>query len=124
MARIFHTIVVAMTTASAVQALNYAIPAGFPLEILATTDCIMPQNFVVDQLIVWEPAPTNPNQSDTADFHFTDEGTGIDTYCHKNADTPNVAGQGDAPRYNCDNALIQFIWVSGKLTLIEKVCNG
>ncbi|KAK1754960.1 hypothetical protein QBC47DRAFT_205130 [Echria macrotheca] len=122
MRAVLHIAGAFLAAASAVRGLSYALPAGFPVSILASSDCKMPQNFNVSQLVVWEPATANPNQNDTADFVFTDSDTGIVTPCHKNASSINVAWPGDAPRYACDNPLVLFIWQSGKLLMIEQAC--
>lgn len=110
----------AFTVAAGV--LPYTLPADFPVSILASDDCVMPQKYTVDSLRIWLPAATNTDYNMTADFHFVDAQTSIDTLCHRNATSPNVADEGDTPRWACENSFVEFIWQDSTLTLIEKAC--
>lgn len=85
--------------------------------------CVLPQEFVVRDFHVWIPQ-ADDNSSIIINFGYTDDSVmpAIVTECHLNQTSINVGAAGLAPRYACDNALVNFIWSKGTLTLIEKAC--
>lgn len=107
--------------ASLATALPYRLPASFPKILLQDASCILPLNFTVNGFQVWTPAAGNSNAS-TISFQYTDSLTNINTDCHLNETSISVGPSGLAPRYACDNSIVQFIWQNNTLTLIEKAC--
>ncbi|KAK5663469.1 hypothetical protein OQA88_3898 [Cercophora sp. LCS_1] len=118
--RLLHLSLASAATAMVLP--SYKLPADFPISILASGDCVMPQKFSVTDLQMWLPALTNNEYNTTVEFRFTDSGTSIDTTCHRNATSPNVADDGDTPRWACADPTVQFIWQDSTLTIIEKAC--
>ncbi|KAK3995360.1 hypothetical protein QBC44DRAFT_320194 [Cladorrhinum sp. PSN332] len=105
---------------------TYRMPAVMLKVFLENDDCIMPEDFTVQNLVLWLPAADNTNKG-IINFQYTNNGTGIDSPCHYNSTSVNVAPEGLTERYACDDTNVQFIWQSqvgtnGSLTLIEKAC--
>ena len=105
---------------------TYHIPAAMYRVFLANDDCFMPEDFTVDNLVIWSPAADNQNKA-IINFNYADVGTGISTACHYNWTSVNVGPVGSTERWACDDGNVQFIWQSqvgtnGSLTLIEKAC--
>jgi hypothetical protein len=101
---------------------TYAIPSAFR-QFMAMDTCIYPESpYEIQNFTLWTPAPGS-NASYTLDFGYVDKSTNIETSCHYNASSPNVAPRPDlTPRYGCDNAYVSFIWQNGTLTMIERAC--
>ncbi|KAK4162158.1 hypothetical protein QBC43DRAFT_322488 [Cladorrhinum sp. PSN259] len=105
---------------------TYHIPSAMFRVLAENDDCIMPEDFTVQNFIVWSPAADNTNKA-IINFQYTDNGTGIATPCHYNSTSVNVAPEGLTERYACDDANVQLIWQSqvgtnGSLTMIERAC--
>jgi hypothetical protein len=85
--------------------------------------CVYPEEFVVKNFQIWTPATGN-NRSAVINFDYTDDSVmpAIETKCHFNETSANVGAEGLAPRYACDNSLVEFIWQNGSLTMIERAC--
>ncbi len=83
--------------------------------------CIFPDEFVVKNFQAWIPNEGN-NHSAIIDFQYSDETTHLETKCHLNETSINVAKAGRPARYACDLSWIHFTWQSGNLTLIEATC--
>ncbi|KAH8905600.1 hypothetical protein BR93DRAFT_929867 [Coniochaeta sp. PMI_546] len=96
----------------------YTIPKSFH-KFLALDTCIYPEGFEIQNFTTWTPAPGS-NASSTIDFGYFDKSTSLQTSCHYNATSPNVGKPGLTARYACDNAIVEFIWQNGTLTMIEK----
>jgi hypothetical protein len=101
---------------------TYAIPKSFR-KFLALDTCTYPEEFEILNFTSWTPAPGS-NASSTIDFGYVDKSTNLQTSCHYNATSQNVARPQLTPRYACDNAVVQFIWQNGTLTMIETACPG
>jgi hypothetical protein len=119
---LFRTVAVAAASLAVALALpTYTIPQGF-LRFLALDTCTYPENpFEIQNFTIWTPA-AGSNASMTIDFAYLDESTRIETSCHYNATSQNVARPEITPRYACDNTDVEFIWQNGKLTMIEAAC--
>lgn len=100
---------------------SYRIPLAMSRVLLANSDCILPEGFEVQNFQIWTPAAGN-NRSEVLAFDYRDNSTSTDTKCRFNGTSANVAPAGLAPRYACDNQVVQFIWQNNTLTLIEKAC--
>jgi len=98
----------------------YKIPSSFN-KFLALNTCTYPEAFDIQNFTTWTSAPGS-NASSTVDFGYFDKSTNLQTSCHYNATSPNVGKPGLASRYACDNAIVEFIWQNGTLTMIETAC--
>jgi len=107
--------------AAGLPAVVYSLPLILPSEFAADTSCILPASFVIQQLEVWSPTAGN-NHSMSINFGYWDNDTDIQTECHFNGTSKNVAGPGLGARYPCDNPVVEFIWQSKTLTMVEAVC--
>lgn len=117
-----HIVSALVAAASIAAALpTYKIPIAFPKILLEDASCVLPQNFTVSGLQVWSPAANN-SQALTINFQYANNMTDINTGCHLNGTSKNVGASGLAPRYACDNTIVEFIWQNNTLTLIEKAC--
>ncbi|KAL2131815.1 hypothetical protein VTI74DRAFT_4587 [Chaetomium olivicolor] len=100
---------------------TYEIPMAILKFALANSDCILPENFVVDRFQLWTPAAGN-NRAANIFFEYSDSSTSIETKCHLNDTSVNVGPEGLVPRYPCENGIVTFIWQNETLTMIEKAC--
>jgi hypothetical protein len=105
---------------------SYKIPIALSRVLSANsadTACTYPEGFEIQNFQTL--TPTGGNGS-TVDIHFGffDESTNIQTTCQRNATSKNVAKPDLAARWACDNSLVEFIWQSPKLTLVEVACPG
>jgi len=116
MLRILPTIIAAIPLAAALPTF-IQIPKVF----LEDASCIMPQGYEVDQFRAWFPAAGN-NRSSNLDFAYWDNATQVQTICHLNETSKNVALPGLAARYTCEDPTVEFIWQNNSLRLIERVC--
>lgn len=107
-----------------------ALPAALALPAHANSDrrglqidndCIYPEGFDILDFTIWTPT-TRSNASSTLNFGYFDESTNLQTTCRYNASSKNVAQPDLSPRYACDNAIVEFIWQDGMLTMIERAC--
>ncbi len=96
---------------------TYKIPKVF----LEDDSCTLPEAYEVDQFQAWFPGPGN-NHSAMVNFAYWDNSTSLQTVCHLNATSKNVASAGLAPRYACDNPNVEFIWQNNTLRMIEMAC--
>jgi hypothetical protein len=100
---------------------TYAIPKPYTLDFLMAAGCVLPESFIIQNVQIWTPAAGN-NQSQTISFGYFDNSTSIQTSCQYNSSSENVGKPGLAPRFACDNPVVEFIWQGGALTMIEKAC--
>lgn len=105
---------------------SYKIPVGLSRILLANSAdaaCTYPESFEIQNFQTL--TPTGGNDS-TVDIHFGffDQSTNIQTTCQRNATSKNVGKPNLAPRWACDNSLVEFIWQSPKLTMLEVACPG
>jgi len=113
--------ILSLFAAAALPAVAYSIPLTPPKEFVADASCTSPESFVIEQFEVWTPAAGN-NRSTIINFGYWDNSTDIQTVCHFNGTSKNVAGPGLTARYPCDDPTVEFIWQSSTLTMIEAVC--
>ncbi|KAK3906709.1 hypothetical protein C8A05DRAFT_11570 [Staphylotrichum tortipilum] len=83
--------------------------------------CVYPDEFVVKDFQIWIPLEDN-NRSTTINFSYSDQTTHLETKCHFNETSINVAKSGQPARYACELDWIHFIWQNNNLTLIEATC--
>lgn len=102
---------------------TYAIPKSF--HQLQTDDtCVFPEAFEIQNFTIWTPAPGNSDNTPVLNFGYFDQSTNLQTSCHYNATSRNVAQPQLTPRYACNNGVVEFIWQNGTLTVIEAACPG
>lgn len=117
-----HLILLLMAAVSlAAAGPSYKIPAVMLAALAENDGCVLPQGFVIDKFQLCLAAPDS-NGSSVINFDYSDNSTGIRTPCHYNATSVNAAPEGLAPRYACDNSVVEFIWQNRTLTMIEKAC--
>jgi hypothetical protein len=112
--------IVAAALPGALSLPAYKIPVSFH-KFLASDTCTYPEGFEIQNFTTWTPA-TGSNASSTIDFGYVDKSTSLQTSCHYNATSANVGKPGLAARYACDNAIVEFIWQNGTLTIVETAC--
>ncbi|KAI2629836.1 hypothetical protein GGR54DRAFT_586577 [Hypoxylon sp. NC1633] len=100
------------------KALNYAVPVS-----LKAMDCTMPANYTVSNFTIYTDRVDSAKNYTS--FHFTDAGTGIDTFCGRNSTSkPMFTGSN---RWPCDSPNVAFVWqttgIAG-LTVVESACPG
>jgi hypothetical protein len=100
----------------------YLIPNSMLKASFDNKDCIFPKGFVIQGFQIWSPTKANNHTTTVIDFHYSDYSTKIETGCHYNSTSVNVGPEGLVARYACNNAIVQFIWQNGTLTLIERAC--
>lgn len=74
---------------------------SMPKAMAVADDCSLPANFTIENFTTFE-SKTN-GTSNTTSFHFVDSGTGIDTFCERNA-TSVSTGAGATPRWPVSNS--------------------
>jgi hypothetical protein len=90
--------------------------------ILKPSYCVYPDEFVVKNFQVFIPDEGN-NRSTIINFDYSDQTTHLDTKCHFNETSVNVAKAGRPARYACELNWIHFTWQNNtNLTLIEATC--
>ncbi|KAL2180339.1 uncharacterized protein P884DRAFT_289759 [Thermothelomyces heterothallicus CBS 202.75] len=101
----------------------YKIPPALSKVAHKSNFCILPQEFVIKNFQIWNPQADN-NHSTTINFDYLDDSVmpAIDTKCHLNQTSVNVGAKSLVPRYACDDALVEFMWTNGTLTVIERAC--
>jgi hypothetical protein len=101
---------------------TYNLPIAIKSIFEADETCTLPAQFQIEQLQEWTPEAGN-NNSATVNFAYWDNSTQIQTICHFNETSENVAPNPDlTPRYACDDPTVEFIWQYPTLTIIEKAC--
>ncbi|KAK3362231.1 hypothetical protein B0T25DRAFT_907 [Lasiosphaeria hispida] len=100
---------------------TYKLPAALPRIMLEDDSCVFPESYLVEHFNIWTPSAGNGN-STIINFQYTDIDTSIQTPCHFNVSSINVGVEGLAPRYACDNTIVEFIWQNNTLRMIEKTC--
>ena len=121
---LFRTVAVSVAALPVALSLpTYTIPSAFRKFLALIEDsCVYPESpYEIQNFTIWTPAPGS-NASMTIDFGYVDESTNIETSCHYNATSKNVARPQLTPRYACDNSVVEFIWQNGTLTMIEAAC--
>ncbi|KAH8885241.1 hypothetical protein GQ53DRAFT_770401 [Thozetella sp. PMI_491] len=112
--RLLPTVLAAIPLATAFPA--YGVPRLF-----MEAGCIMPDGYEISHFRAWIPAAGN-NRSTVLDFAYLDKSTSLETSCHLNATSKNVAKPGLAARYSCEDSLVHFIWQNSTLRMIETAC--
>lgn len=104
-----------------VPAMSKALEDSVPFSLQAR-ECWLPGNFTVTNFTVY----TNlvDSSKNYTSFSYSDEGTGIDTFCCQNSTSkPDTINTNSWP---CDNLAVAFIYDTTKkipeLLMIERVC--
>jgi hypothetical protein len=119
---LFNTVSLLAALPAVLALPTYSIPKSFTKFLLANA-CTYPEAYEIQNFQTFTPAAGNSTTADIS-FSFNDKDTNIQTFCQRNSTSKNVGKPDLAARYACDNTVVEFIWQSEKLTMIETACPG
>jgi len=108
---------------STVTAARYEAPQVLKA-LIQTDECDnsdLPDDFHILKF-VGHSANETAELLDSFEFSYLEDTNNVETRCHFNSTSKNLAGEGRAPKFACENGQVEFIWQDDILSISQGVC--